>query len=127
MTENIIRMKIEHGDYENKTPRPSREAFPENHVFDEEKSVRWNREEVERRNRDRVAEIKAYHNMVTQYERLFHKDIVQYLLDNYHINDNQMIAEKIFEMAKETSDNGHLNIFFGASEIADFVEKILTM
>lgn len=63
--------------------RPKEKTYSANHIFDEEQSVKWNREEVIRRNE----EIKKERDLLqtTRFKAIMEAEdnIVEYLADNY--------------------------------------------
>lgn len=127
MDSNIILEKINRKAYDSQVKYPSGK-FSENHIFDEDKSVRWNREEVERQNNNRLAQIKAYRESEAQGEKDFRDDVIQYLLENYRINKNQKIAERIFSKAYDDGHSGgYGEVLTHAEEIADLIEDVLAM
>lgn len=69
---------------------PSRHAFGQtyhdNHVFDENQSVKWNREEVKRRNAEAV---ENYKNALADYDRQlkeFWIDVDKYLANEFKLS-----------------------------------------
>lgn len=67
----------------NMPTRPAERTYSADHIFDEEKSVKWNREEVIRRN----AEIRE-HNIKIREQRFkaleeAHNNIINYLVKEY--------------------------------------------
>lgn len=93
--------------------------YREGYIIDEEKSVRWNREEVQRRNN-------AYNN---EYDRLKYVrnhslfvaiDTIkcQYILNNLNLPISE-IADKIWSKSYE---NGHSG---GASEIFNYIDEYI--
>ena len=95
MQEDIHECYIEiHNKY--KVPRATR--YSETHVFDEEKSVRWNREEVERQNqliKDEIAAAVA--ERAAALDRL-DEAVVKYITENFSLSNT--IAKKVLEAAK---------------------------
>lgn len=114
----IIVDKITRGVYD----RPKKlKLYGDNHVFNEDESVKWNREEVVRRNR----KIKAENRIAL--ENQFKYDVMEYILSNYEINNNEEIASTIYHMAWETGHSyGFHNVLQEAIEFAEFAETILT-
>ena len=82
----------------NKYKIPRRTQYSENHVFDDEKSVRWNREEVARQNqliKDEVAI--AIMKRADALNRL-DEAVVKYIMGDTNLNEK--IAKKVIEAAK---------------------------
>ena len=100
--EDIIE-KINNGDYDIKNTL-NKKQYPENYVFDENKSVKWNKEEVVRQNEEIKKAIKSKFDGQNQFKR----DVIQYILEHQllsgsKLNENQ--AEKIYRKGWE---DGHL-------------------
>lgn len=106
--------------YKSKVPYPKREKYAENHIFDENMSVKWNREEVARRNQ-------AYKNALTEYykgeqeaNKKFREDLIQAIM-----NDTGFSYEKAEMIYGRAYDRGHSSGYYDvityASEIADFI------
>lgn len=68
---------------------PSRRSFGEiytdNHIFDEEKSVKWNREEVQRRNAEVTAKYKAAVDICNKQMEEFWSDVDKYIANEFNI------------------------------------------
>ena len=73
--------------------RPKENTYSANHIFDEEQSVRWNREEVLRRNEqiknDRDSLQRARYKAIMDAE----EDIVNYLADSYSLISREKVRE----------------------------------
>lgn len=107
----IIVDKINSGEY----GKPKRlKLYEDNHVFDENKSVKWNREKVSLENK----EIKAtnYAPLINQFK----EDVIAYILSNYEINNNKEMAETIYCMAWKS---GHsYGLYYVLQEAVEFAE-----
>jgi hypothetical protein len=64
-------------------------------VIDEDKSVKWNREEVERRNEKIEAEWRAQFDIKIQRYQQFRADMLQVAKSEYEMNEAQF--EKLYE------------------------------
>lgn len=121
-----IRLKIKNGGYEPKVDYPNRERFREGHIFDEEKSLKWNREEVDRRNEEKERGYNAYRDAVNNGEKRFEKDVIENLLEDFYLKDNKKVAEKIYDKAYLDGHSGGMyEVLDKAIDLADFVEYIL--
>ena len=69
-------------------PAPERKLFSPSHVFDEEKSVRWNREEVERRNAETEARHDAYKKDLRESDYNLYNSIIDYIIDYFKCGDS---------------------------------------
>ena len=69
---------------------PSKNSFGltylESHIFDEEKSVRWNREEVQRRNTEVVEKFKAAREEYDRQMKEFWSDVDAYIANEFGIS-----------------------------------------
>ena len=81
----------------NMPTRPKETTYSANHTFDEDKSVKWNREEVIRRNEqiknERVTLQRARYQAVMDAE----EEIVNYLADSYPLISKEKVR-KLFDM-----------------------------
>jgi hypothetical protein len=75
--------------------------YAENYVFDEDKSVRWNREEVLRRNKEAKDALKSAREMKAESSALLNLAIIKYIMDEsvvgYHFTE--LDAKLILEAA----------------------------
>jgi hypothetical protein len=82
-----IRKKWDNGDYTYKTDIPKKVS--EDHIFDEELSVRRNRELAKEHNQ-KVVELRAE---LQKQQNLLHwqltNDIIKYIQENYNLNEMQ--------------------------------------
>ena len=115
-------------DAYNISTKPDRTKFnkyKETDVIDEEKSVRWNREEIQRRNKmflDEVARLQRIRSKaITDAEIKIQKEIISEL-DN-KINSKQ--AKIIYDAAWSEGHSGGTNDFYIYLErYIDFVDNI---
>lgn len=95
--------------------------YEEGHVFDENKSVKWNKEEVIRKNEQFKKEFKN-----AKVEN-FKNDVIEYILNNYEISNNRNIANMVYDMAREFGhSNGDREILNEIIDFATFAEDIVT-
>lgn len=104
----------ERDDFMNKHP-----VYNNDYVFDENKSVKWNRTEVKRRNKERE-------NIIAEYESNYHKIVedafIRYIENNYCFNEK--IASKIFSQAYDVGHyGGFIEVFDYMIEYSDLLEK----
>lgn len=81
-------------------------------VIDEEKSVRWNREEVVRRNNSRKGTLAAYTAKINQCDKDINEKIVAYIRSEFDFGET--IARIIFNQAYESGHHA------GAEEVANY-------
>ena len=116
--EDIIE-KINNGDYDIKNTL-NKKQYPENYVFDENKSVKWNKEEVVRQNEEIKKAIKSKFDGQKQFKR----DAVQYILSGNKLNEKQ--AEKTYEKGWEDGhSSGYRNVMIEIEDLIDFIEDII--
>ena len=104
----------------NKYKIPRRTQYSENHVFDDEKSVRWNREEVARQNqliKDEVAI--AIMQRADALNRL-DEAVVKYIMGDTNLNEK--IAKKVIEAAKTDHED---NWWDYIDDIAYYTENVI--
>lgn len=92
-----VRIDYENGEYDNKIPYPRKSKLKEDHVFDENKSVKWNREEVVRYNKSVDEERIKYREETNRLSAKLHDDIINALVNEYNFTKNQ--ANKIYDYA----------------------------
>lgn len=116
--ENIIE-KINNGDYDIKNTL-NKKQYPENYVFDENKSVKWNKEEVVRQNEEIKKAIKSKFDGQKQFKR----DAIQYILSGNKLNEKQ--AERIYEKGWEDGhSSGYHNVMIEIEDLINFIEDII--
>ena len=97
----------EYSAYATRNPVLSKET-----VIDEEKSVRWNREEVVRRNNSRKGTLAAYTAKINQCSKDINEKIVAYIRSEFGFGET--IARIIFNQAYESDHHA------GAEEVANY-------
>lgn len=117
-----IKSRYNNGKYSCKIKFPYN--VPRDHIFDEELSVRRNREMVEEYNRKAEDARKEYHAKVCELNRKLTDDVITYIVSAYNITKNQ--AHIIEEYAYDHRNS--MNEYFDSiDEIADMVEKVLNV
>lgn len=119
-----IRQKYDQGGYE---PEPITipDTVPENHVFDENMSVKWNRDQVEKHNREvknlRIEE----RNREAHSENMLRTDVVNYIRGVY-----KFTAEQAAKIESEVYADKHSCIsdyFYGADRLAELIRDVIDM
>jgi len=99
-------------------------TLKEGHVFDEEKSVRWNREEFERLKKESQKQKSKINEMEMLYNSVAMMTIVEHIKLNYDVNNRQ--AGIIYSQAYEDSHSwGEIEILYKAEEYAEFYERMV--
>ena len=75
--------------------RPTQHCYNDNHIFDEEKSVKWNREEVFRRNEEIHKERQTLQTIRYKAVNDAELDIIKYLCELYPAI-NERIVKKLY-------------------------------
>lgn len=101
---------------------PSQGKLPDNYIFDEEKSVRWNREEVVRFNQDIQAAKREMADVKKYSLRNLDEAILDYLLVNGNAEMNRNVARLVLEKAKYLHDSEWWNYI---EDYFDFAEEII--
>ena len=97
----------------------------DNHIFDENLSIKENRRMIEEYNAqvklDRIARQKEMAELSEQ----MHRDVVNYIVANYNLNEKQAIA---VESRVYTDKHSCMSdYFYEIDEMAEFVEKLLSL
>lgn len=99
--------------------KPSYKKYKEGTIFDEEKSVRWNREEVDRKNNLRQEEIKRLNREKNQmYEKLVNL-IYQYIIQETKVSKER--AAKIYNYLYEEYHS------YGLTECINHLDDLLDL
>lgn len=100
--------------------RPDVKHVPKGYIFDEDKSVKWNKEQVEALNKKYDMAIKKYHkDLRTGYEN-FWKDLKQAIQNDYNFTEAQakVIMDHIYR-------DGMYDDLDRAEELCEIVYDIL--
>lgn len=117
---------ISAGRYDSSMPYPSGKRYPEDHVFDEEKSVRWNREKVAEENKKRQQDLADYRASVRAGEDAFRNDVVSFIEAEYGLNKSQ--AQAVFSLAYEHGHSaGFEEVLIHVQSFGSFASDIIRM
>ena len=75
--------------YKNFSYKPNEKEFPKYNrgdIIDEDKSVKWNREEIEKRINMRAEEVKRLQKLGNKLDNLYEKTIIKALANKYKIS-----------------------------------------
>lgn len=96
----------------------------ENTVLDEEKSVRWNREEVAHRNNSRKGKLAAYVAKINQCDKDINQKIVDYLRSEFGFNER--VANIVFNEAYEDGHHaGYEEVAAHAHAYGLFTDRVM--
>lgn len=123
MTFYDIRTRLNEGVY-----NPAYVAVPEgvspNHIFDENQTVKWNREKAASVNAARKAAIAMNRDLEGAASNLFQCDLVGALQCEYVFTLSR--ATKIYNRAYESGhSSGYYEVLSKAEDLAEFVNDIL--
>ncbi|KXY51220.1 hypothetical protein AT268_32515 [Bacillus cereus] len=111
--------------YEPQQEYPSHIKFSEKHVFDEEKSVKWNREEVERQNEQVKQRKMKWNSEKSRLNAKLQNDCVQILKEDYGLNEAQ--AEKLYGYVYNDKHSCMHDFFIYLEEFAGVTKEILSL
>lgn len=104
------------------------EQYPEyskSHIFDKEKSVRWNREEAERRNLARQAVMKKYLEAEAELNAEGENIVKQFIKQEFDM-PNDITVNCVYNMAYDLGHaGGFLEILAEANRFGAFAKDIL--
>lgn len=124
-----IIQNLQEGIYDNKLEYPSRNKFKKldlNYVFDENLSVKNNREKVLEHNAKIELIYSKYKDETIRVNDLFFGDIILALKNQYGFNEK--VSEKIYHHAYSIGhSSGKHEVVQEVLECADFVEDILEL
>lgn len=126
MTLKDIQDKYYNNGYSTKLPYYStRKKYKDGHVFDETKSVIWNREQVAIENQKIDKAIKAYHEDTNRLSKQLTNDVINALIDEYGFSKE--VATKIEN--KICNDDHHKisSYFYNLEEMADFIQDLMAI
>ena len=114
-----IESKIRANIYDTKLHMPTRIPYRQGYVFDENQSVKWNREEAERREAQYHADLKEYRDDCNRLDREFMNDVISYIEDRTGKHEQ---AVQLFNYAyREGHDTGYGDVLTIADEILDII------
>ena len=121
---NMIREKWNNGDY-NVPSEAIPAKLPEGYIFDENLSVKRNREMVEEHNRN-VSNMKQQRfARQAELERQLSEDVVTYITETYNVTLEQA---KLIEAHVYREKHAYIHdYFYYIDEFADFAEDLLSL
>lgn len=117
-----IKKRYEDGEYKGTMEYPKQRRYMEKTIFDENKSVKWNREEVARRNAERDQAFKEYREEESRQSARLTEDCIQALMFEYKFNRKQ--AEKIHEYTYREKHDSMNDFFIYLEEFADLCKEV---
>lgn len=119
-----IKEKFYNGDYQTKLPYVSgRKKYEEGYIFDEEKSVKWNKAHVVEENKRIAQAVKDYHEDSNRLAKTFTEDIIIALNSEYNLSCK--IAKEIEARVYTEKHHNMAEYFDSIVETADIVQFAL--
>lgn len=121
-----LRENIKNGEYIGKVEYPKRpEGYKQpNYVYDENQTVKWNREQQEYLTECYQNDLAKFHAECNRVELLFFNDLKKMLVDTFGFSVMQVET-----ISCKAWDDGHAdgleNVVNQAIELADFAQQIL--
>lgn len=113
-------------DMANMSCRPLVGKVPTNHVFDENQSVKWNREQVEAHNRKHDQEVKDLNTKKNKRRDELMEEICYKIVHELDFRINTDGAKKIFNRAYEQGhSNGIIEVFYHLEELVSLFYEVL--
>ena len=106
-------------EYENKMDYKHFKKYSENHVFDEEQSIKWNREQVQIKNQEALEYSRKYREEVNRLNTLLTEDIIKAMMIEYNINEIQ--AKYVYDY---TYSEYHSS---GINDVINYLDDILRL
>lgn len=120
-----VRKKLSNKDYENKLPYPSSSGLlKDTYVFDENLSVKANKEMVEKHNDEIKNKKKEYKEETDRLNEEFDSDVTNAIMNDYRFSEE--IAQKVFSIAyREGHSSGRYEFLNWVETFGDFASDIL--
>lgn len=126
MDARTIRGKINNNEYRSKIEYPKEKKLNENHIFDENQTVKWNRDEVNRYNESIDKQLQEYDNSEHSGNNNFQEDVIAYLIEEYGFNKE--MASKVFYKAYEDGHScGYSEVLTYAMDYGEFVDEVIKL
>ena len=119
-----MKQRIENDYYKNTKPYPSKtNNMKDGYIADENKSVKWNKEQVELANQEYNRQRREYMEEEHRLGALFEQDVIDYIRV-FH-NHNEEVSKLIFNRAYEKSHSyGYVAVLDEVLDIADFIDLL---
>jgi hypothetical protein len=109
------------GVYKSTLPYPTG-RFREDHVFDEDQSIKWNKDEVVRRNSEYDQKRNEYRADNNRLDKLLKDDVTYNLIYDFDLNQEQ--AEYTYDIAYTEKHSSMTDVFYYAVELAEYFVKM---
>lgn len=120
-----IKNDYANGEYKNKLEYPTKSKYKEGHIFDENQTVKWNRNMVVRQNELIENDKKVYYTETNRLNKKLHEDAVKAIMNESKFNKAQ--AEKIWEYAYAEKHSYMNDVFNFVEELINLIEQIIRL
>lgn len=120
---DIYEIKQRYSDHYYDVERPTLRKYEPGHVFDEDKSVKWNREKLVEYNEGVNRQMREYLDQCYAKDTEFKGDVCQYLVEAYEVSHAQ--AELIQAYVWEEHHSCMSEYFDYIDDVAEVVRNIL--
>lgn len=126
MTFENVKYNVMQGKY--KVEGTTKNTYSEYHIFDEDKSVKWNKEEVIRQNREIFDFNKALRQERANARTLFDTDLCKAATEEYNVNEAQFNALYAYVL-ENCTEHPYIcvNLIEDVEDIVDFFSTVVDM
>lgn len=115
---SVIKDKIKAGVYDNNFEYPRKDyTMKEGYITDEDKSVKWNREQVQKNIDSYNSKIDLYHTEGNRLAKLFEQDVINYIKKHCGFKE-----EACKFLLGEAWEKGHAN---GLADVISELEELI--
>ena len=102
----------------------SAKLLPKDFIFDEDRSVKWNRQRVQAHNELTTSIEKGYCSKMNDIDTWFNQQVRESIQNEIHVSEK--VADIIFNQAYEDGHaNGYHEVVLYAQRYCEFVQQIL--
>lgn len=120
---NEIASDYSNGIYSNQKPFPKQTKYKDGHIFDENQTVKWNKEEVQRRNDEIIRLRDEYDNESNSLSDKLRDDVIYNLIYDYDLTQAQ--AEMTYDNAYSDKHSSMNDVFYYAANLAEYYKKMM--
>lgn len=114
------------GEFTSKNPFSlKKDKLKEGHIFDENKSVKWNKEQVEAHNNLIDNRIKEYREDQSRLSKALHEETIEALQNEYSLNRKQ--AERVQSYVYAEYHSSMFDYFQYLAEVAELAEDVISL
>ena len=110
----------------NMSCRPTQKRVKPDYIFDEEKSVKWNREQVEKHNASVDEEVKRLNTEKNKMRDTLYQEIYDHIISDLEGKTSKSGAIALFDYAyQEGEEYGVFSVFLKLKELIKLAQKVL--